>query len=91
LDKDTVLSLTLNNNPTVTDVWNSIPAWSFPFVASGVAPTPQAGTLIEGGFAQQVIGSTPSKSPEIAPFLVEASAVAIRSLAPPVARPGTTG
>jgi hypothetical protein len=58
LDKDTVLGVTLNNNPTVTDVWNSTPAWSFPFVSSGVAPTPQAGTLIEGGFAQQVIGST---------------------------------
>jgi hypothetical protein len=53
-----LVGASLNNNPTVTDVWNSTPAWSFPFVSSGVAPTPAAGTLIDGGLAQQVIGSS---------------------------------
>jgi hypothetical protein len=53
-----LLGATINNNPTVTDVWNSTPAWGFPFTSSGVAPTPAAGTLIEGGLAQQVIGPT---------------------------------
>jgi hypothetical protein len=55
---ETVLGVSLNNNPTVQDLWNTTPAWSFPFVGSGVAPTPAAATMIEGGFAQQVGGLT---------------------------------
>jgi hypothetical protein len=47
---------TLNNNPTVQDVWNSTPAWGFPFASSSLAPTPAASTLLEGAFAQQVGG-----------------------------------
>lgn len=47
--------LTLNNNPTVDDPWNSVPAWSFPYVASGNAPTPSAAPLITG-LGQQVAG-----------------------------------
>lgn len=39
--------LTLNNNPTVQDVWNSTPAWGYPYTSSGAAPTPDAGTMIE--------------------------------------------
>jgi hypothetical protein len=48
--------LTLNNNPTVQDVWNSTPAWGFPFASSSLAPTPAAATLLEGTLAQQVGG-----------------------------------
>lgn len=48
--------LTLNNNPTVQDLWNSTPAWSYPYASSGVAPGPAAGTLIDGGLGQQVGG-----------------------------------
>ena len=29
--KRTIFGLTLNNGPTVQDVWNTTPAWSFPF------------------------------------------------------------
>ncbi len=47
---------TLNNNPTVQDVWNSTPAWGFPFLSSSVAPTPAAATLVDGGLGQQVAG-----------------------------------
>jgi hypothetical protein len=46
----------MNNNPTLQDPWNSTPAWGFPFSGSGLAPTPAAGTLIDGGLAQQVAG-----------------------------------
>jgi len=46
----------LNNNPTFQDPWNSMPAWSFPFSGSGLAPGPAAAALIEGGLAQQVGG-----------------------------------
>lgn len=53
---DLLLGFTLNNNPTVQDVWNSVPAWSFPFMSSEVAPSPAAATLIDGGLEQQVAG-----------------------------------
>lgn len=54
--KDWVYGLTLNNNPTVEDLWNSTPAWGFPFIASDSAPTPAASPLIQGGLGQDVAG-----------------------------------
>ncbi len=45
-DLPVVWGLTLNNNPTVQDVWNSTPAWGFPFISSGVAATPTAAPMI---------------------------------------------
>jgi hypothetical protein len=48
--------VTLHNNPTLQDAWNTVPAWGFPFVASGVAPSPMAGTIVDGALGQQVIG-----------------------------------
>lgn len=51
-----VYGLTLNNNPTVQDVWNTTPAWRFPFASSALAPTPAATTLIDGALAQKVAG-----------------------------------
>ena len=53
---DVVYGATLNNQPGVQDVWNSVPAWHFPFVVSTLAPTPAAKTLIEGAFTQRVLG-----------------------------------
>ncbi len=43
---DLLYGLTLNNNPTVQDVWNTTPAWGFPYASSAVAPTPGAGPII---------------------------------------------
>jgi hypothetical protein len=54
--KPVIYGFTLNNNPTVQDVWNSTPAWGFPFSTSAVAPTPAAATLVDGGLGQQVAG-----------------------------------
>ena len=54
--KGLVYGFTLNNNPTVQDVWNSTPAWGFPFAGPDVAPTPQEATMIEGGLSQAVAG-----------------------------------
>jgi hypothetical protein len=47
---------TLNNNPTVEDLWNSTPAWGFPFTASNVSPSPLAKATINGALAQDVAG-----------------------------------
>ncbi len=44
----TIYGLTLNNNPTVEDVWNSTPAWGFPWSSPSSAPTPAADALING-------------------------------------------
>ena len=56
VDRDVLYGVTLHNNPTVQDVWNTTPAWGYPFTSSAVAPTPTASTLIEGGLGQRVLG-----------------------------------
>lgn len=54
--KELIYGLTLNNNPTMQDVWNTVPAWRFPFASSAVAPSPLASPLLDGALAQQVAG-----------------------------------
>jgi hypothetical protein len=53
---DLSYGLTLNNNPTVSDIYNTTPAWGFPFASSSVAVAPNAAALIDGGLGQQVAG-----------------------------------
>ena len=55
-EPDLVYGFTLHNNPTVQDVWNSTPAFAFPFTAAPLANTPAAATQIDGTLAQQVAG-----------------------------------
>jgi hypothetical protein len=55
---DSILGLTVNNNPTVQDPWNTLPAWGFPFTDTGVSQTPSAGELIDGALAANVTGLT---------------------------------
>jgi hypothetical protein len=54
--KELVYGVDVNNNPTVEDLWNSTPAWGFPWVASDFAPTPAASPIINGGLAEDVAG-----------------------------------
>jgi len=65
LGKNLIFGLDLNNNPTVQDVWNSTPAWGFPFNgsklaglgnASGAVNAPSFGTQLDGGLAQTSAG-----------------------------------
>ncbi len=53
--KSLVYGLTLNNNPTVQDLWQTTPAWSFPYASSDAMPTPAKSTIIES-LGQQVAG-----------------------------------
>ncbi|VAX16424.1 hypothetical protein MNBD_IGNAVI01-1713 [hydrothermal vent metagenome] len=46
-DKDLLYGVSLNNAPTMQDVWNTVPMWSYPFTGSGVAPTPMVSTVLE--------------------------------------------
>jgi hypothetical protein len=54
--KDLIYGLTINNNPTVEDLWDDTPAWGFPWLAPDSTPGPAAGAIIDGGLAQDVAG-----------------------------------
>jgi hypothetical protein len=56
--KDLILGIDFNNNPTVQDVFNTTPAWGFPYTSSALAPSGMAGTLINGGSEMQVGGAS---------------------------------
>ncbi len=54
--KPLVYGITLNNNPTVEDIWNSTPAWGYPWIAPVGVPTPTATAIVDGALAQDVAG-----------------------------------
>jgi hypothetical protein len=59
--RDLIWGLSVNNDPTVTDVFNTVPAWSYPFQysASGSGGEPPAMTQLEnfgGGSAMGLNG-----------------------------------
>ncbi|MFI4973294.1 MAG: hypothetical protein ACHP84_02010 [Caulobacterales bacterium] len=57
-DTPVVLGISLNNNPTVQDAWNTTPAWGFPYTTSSLAPAPSTVPLLNGAFAQTTVGVT---------------------------------
>ena len=56
--KDLVYGLSINNNPTIQDAWNSLPGWGFPYTDSDYAPGFDAAPLVSGGLGQAVLGMT---------------------------------
>ncbi|WP_421737361.1 hypothetical protein [Caulobacter sp.] len=56
--KDAVIGASINNNPTVQDVWNSTPAWGYPYTSPDLVPERAGSPLIAGGLGQQVLGAT---------------------------------
>jgi hypothetical protein len=54
--KDWIYGVTLNNNPSLEDVWNATPAWGYPFIANDSAPGPAASAILQGSLAQDVAG-----------------------------------
>lgn len=56
--QDTVFGLSLNNGPTVQDVWNTTPAWGFPYTDTAVSDGPGYAPLIDDGLATESIGLT---------------------------------
>lgn len=54
--KDLEYGITLNNNPSVEDVWNSTPAWGFPWISSESGVGPIASPIIDGALGQDVAG-----------------------------------
>lgn len=47
--KNLSYGITLNNGPTVEDLWNSTPAYSFPFIGSDTSATPTASPFLSNG------------------------------------------
>jgi hypothetical protein len=58
LGMDAVVGISVNNNPTVQDLWNSTPAWGFPYITSPLLPGAAASPVISGALAQLVLGAT---------------------------------
>jgi len=54
--RDLDYGITLNNNPSVEDLWNSTPAWGFPWISTASGVDPIASPLINGGLGQDVAG-----------------------------------
>jgi hypothetical protein len=54
--KDWIYGVTLNNNPSVEDVWSSTPAWGYPWISSGSSVGPLAAPILDGALAQDVVG-----------------------------------
>jgi hypothetical protein len=56
---DVLAGVSLNNNPTVQDPFNTLFAWNFPYIASAVAfGTGSVGTQISGGLGPAVVGAS---------------------------------
>lgn len=55
-DQSLIYGVSLNNNPTMQDLWNSTPAFGFPFATSNSNVSPLAGAQIDGALAQDVAG-----------------------------------
>src|SRR3546814_2456076 len=54
---DGIWGVSLNNNPSVTDVFATAPAWQYPFMAPDLAPGAPAAPILAGGLGGQVIGA----------------------------------
>jgi hypothetical protein len=55
LDKSLVYGFTFNNSPGLTDLWNTLPAWGYPFIPAELGAGPTVGLQISN-LAQTVAG-----------------------------------
>jgi hypothetical protein len=55
-DRSLIWGITANNNPTVQDLWNSTPAFGYPYASSNAVVTSLAGAQIDGALGQDVAG-----------------------------------
>ena len=74
LDRDLLYGVTLHNNPTVQDVWNTAPAWSYPFTSPAhsrrILPPPRclvAGSRNPCSVSAHTAGSTTCCTPRSRP------------------------
>ena len=53
-----IWGISVNNNPTVSDVFNTAPAWMYPYLSADLAPGAPAQPMLFGGLAGQSIGAS---------------------------------
>ena len=53
---DFIYGISTNNNPTSQDVWNSTPAWGYPFISTNVGVPPIAKPILQGQLSQESAG-----------------------------------
>ena len=54
---DFVYGVTVNDNPSVQDAWNTTPAWRFPYITSNFALSPATSTMLESFAPGQQAGA----------------------------------
>jgi hypothetical protein len=74
-----IWGISVNNNPSVTDVFNTAPAWQYPYFSPDLAPGAPAAPILMGGLAGQVVGLNAYTQIDGALYL---EAGAYRSLSP---------
>ncbi len=54
------VGISLNNNPTIQDPYNSAFGWDYPFIqpSGSLGPAPAADVILDGGFNQNSIGAS---------------------------------
>ncbi len=57
-DHSGIWGISLNNNPTISDVFNTAPAWGYPYMAPDLAPGAPAQPIMIDGLGGQVIGAS---------------------------------
>jgi hypothetical protein len=53
-----IWGVTVNNNPTVSDVFNTAPAWMYPYMSADLAPGAPAQPMLFDGLGGQVVGAS---------------------------------
>ena len=57
-DKPSIFGVSVNNNPGLSDTWNTLAAWRFPYMASELVPEIAAAPMIEGALEHSVVGAS---------------------------------
>lgn len=57
-DHNGTWGISVNNNPTISDVFNSAPGWGYPYMSSNLAFGAPASAKLFGGLGGQTIGAT---------------------------------
>jgi len=50
-----IYGVSLNNSPSITDIYNTTPNWGWPYSSTALAATPVANTLINGRLQPEVV------------------------------------
>lgn len=53
-----IWGISVNNNPTISDVFNTAPAWQYPYISADLAPGAPAAPMLFGGIGGQSVGAT---------------------------------